>query len=129
MKTEKDILIGTWVGGADDGSGLRTMIYNYGITFNNDGTGECFLWNKENYKINESEDELEWKFVGDGVIWIKYASGENDFNNWENVEIEISDFIGAYESKHYKLVEKGKEKRNCTIISRRKIINFKSDFD
>lgn len=109
MKTEKDILIGTWVGEADDGSGLRTMIYNYGVTFYDDGTGIHFSWNKENEEIEEYENELEWKFVENMTIGIRYASGANDCNNWENMEIEISDFIGAYESKHYKIVDKGKD--------------------
>lgn len=35
-------IIGTWSGGADDGSGLRTMIYNFGIKFYEDGTGINF---------------------------------------------------------------------------------------
>lgn len=109
MKIEKDILFGTWVGGADDGSGLRTMIYNYGVTFNDDGTGLCFSWNKENDEIEESESKIEWKFVQDKTIGIRYISGENDSYDWENMEIEISDFIGAYESKHYKIVSKGKD--------------------
>ncbi|MFK7757410.1 MAG: hypothetical protein AB8B53_10810 [Flavobacteriales bacterium] len=59
IKTEKNILIGTWVGGADDGSGLRTMVYNYGIFFNEAGTGVCFSWNKKNNIIEESESDIE----------------------------------------------------------------------
>ncbi len=108
MKTEKENVVGTWVGGADDGSGLRTMIFNYGITFNADGSGVSFLWEKTKGEIEESESKIEWEFIEDQTIKIRYVSEENESNNWENLEIEISDFVGAYDSKHHKLVDKGK---------------------
>lgn len=108
MKTLKDILIGTWAGGADDGSGLRTMIYNYGITFNEDGTGIDFCWNKKQSRIEESKCDLLWKCIDHCTIAIRYINDELDPGNWEIIKIEISDFIGAYNSEYLRMVTKGK---------------------
>lgn len=33
------------------------MIYNYGITLNNDGTGVSFLWNNDQNGFQKSEDK------------------------------------------------------------------------
>ncbi|MFK7757409.1 MAG: hypothetical protein AB8B53_10805 [Flavobacteriales bacterium] len=47
--------------------------------------------------------------MGHKTIGIRNVSGEKHSNNWEKIEIEISDFIGAYESEYYKIVDKGKD--------------------
>lgn len=108
-KISHELLEGTWIGGADDGSGLRTMVYNYGITFNQDGTGISFSWNKEEDGYQEFTYEIEWKLYENNLIGIKYIGTNNDQRDWENFEIEISDFIGAYGSQHIRIVNKGKD--------------------
>jgi len=105
MKNQ-DELIGTWTGGADDGSGLRTMIYNFGLTLNKNGSGVSFSWEKAKERYDEDNAKIEWEYLGESKIKIRYL--EEDVEEWEILEYEISDFIGAYNSKHFKLVEKGK---------------------
>lgn len=108
IKANHELLIGTWVGGADDGSGLRTMVYNYGITLNEDGSGISFSWNKEKQRIEETEDQLAWELMDNGILKIREIDLGSASTEWETIAIEITDFIGAYNSQHYKIVNKGK---------------------
>ncbi len=105
----RNILIGTWVGGADDGSGLRTMMYNLGLVFNEDGTGESFSWSRRGQEISEHVYPIEWRLLERNKIEIRDASGDPESGDWTLLEFEISHFVGAYNSKHFKIVEKGKE--------------------
>ena len=107
-KINKNRIIGTWEGGADDVSGLRTMIYNYGVTFNKDGTGESFSWSVENNEDIHHEDHFVWEYLGDDEIRIRYIQKNNE--EWLNFKIAISQYKGPYKSKYHKLVEKGTDK-------------------
>lgn len=107
-KITDEIIVGTWVGGADDGSGLRTMIYNYGVTLDIDGTGTSFDWHREENRIEEFVEKIEWRLPGGNILEIRFTDSSDDMNKWEEIRIEISDFIGAYDSAHFKLVDEGK---------------------
>jgi len=100
----RDVLIGTWEGGADDGSGLRTMIYNFGLEFREDGSGVSFLWDTK----HRDETPIRWEYIGEGKIRIQYVE-DLETTDWNVIEYEMSDFVGAYKSAHIRLVEKGKE--------------------
>ena len=102
------MIVGTWKGGADDGSGLRTMMYNFGITFYEDGTGQAFTWAKENGKVNESTDAIVWQVEGKSILALRYVE-DADSLDWARVEIEITDFEDGYGGRYLKLTEKGKE--------------------
>ena len=102
-------IIGTWSGGADDGSGLRTMIYNFGIKFYEDGTGITFNWNSDQDGYHEQIEKIVWEKLNDNTIKIKILFDDNVDEEMDVINYEISDFIGAYSSEYFKLVEKGKD--------------------
>lgn len=107
-KNNKRRIIGTWEGGADDLSGMRTMIYNYGVTFNKDGSGKSFYWSTENDENSDHEEDFVWEYLGDDEIKIKYV--ETDNMEWLNFKIAISNFTSPSKAKYLKIVEKGKDK-------------------
>ncbi len=113
----RDVLVGTWEGGADDGSGLRTMIYNFGLEFLEDGSGVSFCWTTK----DRDETPIKWEYISEGKIRIQYAE-DLESNGWDIVEYEMSDFTGSYKSTYIRLVEKGK--RNFGIFRNRYISRY-----
>ena len=109
FENEKEILIGTWTGGADDVSGLRMMVYNYGVVFMEDGTGLSFSWNKKQKGFEEEEDRIEWEYLEKGKIKIRYLDESLKENPWELLTFEILDFKDPYGSKYHKIVDVGQE--------------------
>ncbi|WP_153797384.1 hypothetical protein [Foetidibacter luteolus] len=102
IKESKDELLGFWENGADDGSGLHA-IWGYGVEFLPEGKGFTHHWGGD---VPEDEKRIEilWKRNNAKSVSCKYEDGEE----WETVEYEITDFIGAYDSPCHKIVEKGK---------------------
>jgi hypothetical protein len=102
-----DELIGFWENDADDGSGLHA-IWGYGIEFLEKGKGFNHNWGSD-IRPEDRKQEILWTRNSEKNISIKFP--EEDV--WTAIEYEISDFIGAYNSKYYKLVEEGKDKFWC----------------
>jgi hypothetical protein len=97
-----DELLGFWENDADDGSGLHAM-WGYGIEFAQDGRGFYHYWGSE-VDPSDSKTPINWRRNSAASIMIKLESEDA----WNTLEYEITDFIGAYNSKHLKLTEKGK---------------------
>ena len=101
-----DELLGFWKNGADDGSGLPA-IWGFGLEFLVDGTGISHHWGStvdEEFK----QTPFFWKRLGSKKIEVLYGP-DPTHDEWELVEYEISEFIGAYDGLYLKLVEVGKE--------------------
>jgi hypothetical protein len=101
-KAIQDELLGFWENDADDGSGLHA-IWGYGIEFLEDGKGFSHYWGSE-VEPSDRKTPISWKRDSATNIMIKLDTGDD----WRALEYEITDFIGAYNSKHFKLTEKGK---------------------
>jgi hypothetical protein len=101
-KKMQDELLGFWENDADDGSGLHA-IWGYGIEFLEDGKGFNHNWGSE-VDLSDRRIPINWKRNNSTIIMIKFEAEEA----WRTLEYEITDFIGAYNSKHFKLAEKGK---------------------
>jgi len=99
----KDELIGKWLNGADNGSGLNS-IWGYGLEFKDSGIGINYNWGSDIPK-NEEETTFNWERIGNNTIKIRYTSEDK----WSEIKYEISDYIGAYKSKYYKIVKVGDE--------------------
>lgn len=90
----KDELIGIWTN-EDDGSGLIN-IFGWSLHFLENGKGKSCFWDRK----TEDNSDFEWERVAKGIIKLR-SEGEK----WEVVRYEIQKYIGAYESKQYKLTE------------------------
>ena len=97
-----DNLIGLWTK-EDDGSGLLP-IFGWSLKFNSDKTGEYRYWESE-LKENLDFDFL-WERLNSKEIKIKSKTNES----WTTIDYEITLENGAYNSRQYKLTEKGKDK-------------------
>ena len=95
---KQDELVGFWENDLYDGSGLHAL-WGYGIEFSEDGNGFNINWGHD-IKPEDRKQPIHWKRKGAKIIAIK-LEGEED---WDEVEYEISEFIGVYD----KLIEKGK---------------------
>jgi len=73
----KDEIIGRWEN-YDDGSGLHTMIWGYGIEFLEDNTGFHYYWGSGEESDESGEDEIIWKRIDINIIEIKFLK-ENEF--------------------------------------------------
>jgi len=102
-KLFRDELPGFWEIGADDGSGLHTMVWGYGLEFMEDGKGIAHEWGS-GIPENERKQIFRWKRMEEKIIAVRF---ENE-GEWLNIDYEISLFTGAYGSRHFRLVEKGK---------------------
>lgn len=95
-----DNLIGLWTK-EDDGSGLLA-IFGWSLKFNSDKTGEYRYWESE---LKENLDiDFIWERLNSNTIKIK--SKTND--TWTTLDYVITFENGAYNSKQFKLTEKGK---------------------
>lgn len=95
----KDELIGKWLNGADDGSGLNS-IWGYGLEFKKAGIGINYNWGSDVPK-NEEETNFNWERINNNTIKIRYTSEDE----WCEIKYIISDYVGAYNSKYYKIVK------------------------
>jgi len=103
-----DEIIGSWENGADDGSGLHG-IWGYGIDFFEDGTGIYHSWGND-IAPEDPQQPINWKRNAPKNISIKFSKD----SNWWDIEYDISKFTGAYDSKYFKIVEKGKNDFWCS---------------
>lgn len=93
-------IIGLWTR-EDDGSGLLA-IFGWSLKFNSDNTGEYRYWESE-LKENLDFDFL-WERLNEKAIKIKPKTNVT----WTNIDYEITLENGAYNSRQFKLTEKGK---------------------
>lgn len=94
----KDELIGVWTN-EDDGSGIIN-IFGWSVHFLENGKGKSSVWES---KTMESYD-FEW--IRENINSIKLKCKEE---KWEIITYKIEEYIGAYESKQFKLTEIDKE--------------------
>ena len=97
-----DELLGVWLNNADDGSGMH-MIWGYGMEFKKGEQGRLFSWGMGENSDEESEEAFEWRRITEHTIQIKTVDKEK----WDEIDYEITNFIGAYNAPYFKIVIKG----------------------
>lgn len=97
-----DNLIGLWTR-EDDGNGLLS-IFGWSLKFNLDKTGEYKYW--ENDLTENLDFDFLWERISQNSISIRAKINDN----WTTLDYEIVEVNGAYNSRQFKLTEKGKNK-------------------